>query len=176
MGFSSISASSGDGGGRCPFASLSTGSGVPDQRMPPEQLRLTILGHVTNDINIYAGKVVREQGNSNERQVRKGLDLFSDADARVSSSGGGTLFSGIAASNLGMNVEVVTKCAAEDKSVFQNLFMSRHSLSIRAFFHRLTAHSLIFLSWANMQRSEGQVSPLERNDLLREQLSQAKLR
>lgn len=35
------------------------------------------------------------------------------------------LFSGVAASNLGMNVEVVTKCSAEDKPVFQKIFAPR---------------------------------------------------
>jgi len=40
-------------------------------------------------------------------------------------TGGGVLFSGVAASNLGMNVEVVTKCSAEDKPVFQKIFAPR---------------------------------------------------
>lgn len=67
MGYFSISASSGapasssDGAPKCPFASLSLGSST-DRRAPPEQLRLTILGHVTNDINIFVGKETRAQG------------------------------------------------------------------------------------------------------------------
>lgn len=101
MGYFSISASSGapassSDAPKCPFASLSLGSST-DRRAPPEQLRLTILGHVTNDINIFVGKETRAQG-------------------------GGVLFSGVAASNLGMNVEVITKCSAEDKPVFQKIF------------------------------------------------------
>jgi len=82
---------------QCPYMSLSTGPRVADKREPAEQLRLTTIGHVTNDINIFVGKETRMQG-------------------------GGVLFSGVAASNLGMNVEVITKCAAEDRPVFQKLY------------------------------------------------------
>jgi hypothetical protein len=95
LGFSSSSLSPGSLA-KCPYASLSLATHHTDNRAPAEQLRVTIMGHITNDINIIVGKETRMPG-------------------------GGVLFSGIAASNLGMNVEIVTKCAPEDKPVIQKL-------------------------------------------------------
>jgi hypothetical protein len=192
MGYFSISASApsaSDGGPRCPFASLSTGSGVADRRSPAEQLRLTILGHVTNDINIFVGKETRAQG-TDARRVRAYapacMTFVLTRSVRLSPvvSGGGVLFSGVAASNLGMNVEVITKCSAEDRPVFQKIFAPRCVLDL--YWRRLDTWRspcvcvCVWLTFSLSRRvvpqwDQSAVPALAGDHLLRKQLPQAQL-
>jgi sugar/nucleoside kinase (ribokinase family) len=86
---------------QCPMKalsiSMSTSSPIPVQRPAQPKRTFAMIGHVSKDVNIIRGET-------------------------TTAAGGGTFFGCIAAANLGMEVQVITKCASEDMPLFKNLF------------------------------------------------------